>query len=58
MEEIEPHYSDIPCDYDFGDFNDGDVDEVGTTEQIFNFLFVPSFFPLFSGGPNESFYFV
>ena len=58
MEENAPLYSDIPCDDDFGDFNDGDDDEVDRTEQIFNFVHVPWFAALFSGRPNEPLYFV
>ena len=34
------------CDDDFRDFNDDDEDEVGRTEQIFNFDGVPSFVSL------------
>ena len=50
--------SDIFCDDDFGDFTDDDDDEVDRTEQIFNFIYVPSFPPLLSGSPNESLYFL
>ena len=51
-------YSDIPCDYDFWDFNDNDDDEVDRTEQIFNFVDVTSFVSLICGSPNEPLYFV
>ena len=52
--------SDIPCDDDFGDFNDDyeDEDQIDKTDQIFNFVDVPSFVSLFSGSPNEPLYFV
>ena len=43
LEENAPHHSDIPCDDDFGDFNDDD-NEVDRTEQIFDFDDVPSLF--------------
>ena len=37
-------YSDIHSDDNFGDFNDDDGDvEVDITEQVFNFVDVPSF---------------
>ena len=59
LEENTPLYSNIPCDDDFGDFNDKDDDnEVDRTEQIFNFVVVPSFVSLVSGSPNEPIYFV
>ena len=52
-------YSDIPCDDDYGAFNDDDDnDEVDRTEQVFNFVNAPSFVSLFSGSPNEPLYFV
>ena len=41
LEKNTPLYSDNPCDDDFGDFVDDD-DEVNRTEQIFNFVDVPS----------------
>ena len=48
-----------PVDDDFGDINDDDDnDEVDRTEQIFNFVVVPSFVSLFSGSPNEPLYFL
>ena len=59
MEENAPLYSDILCDDDFGNFNDDDEDnEVDRTEQMFNFVVVPSFFSLFRCSPNEPLYFV
>ena len=58
MEENAPLYSDIPCDDDFGDFNDDDDNEVDRSDQIFNFVVVPSFVSLLSGSSNNLLYFV
>ena len=57
LEENVPFYSNILCDDFFWDFNDDDDDEVNRTEQIFNFVDVPSFVLLISGSPNEPLYF-
>ena len=46
----------MPCNNYFGD--DEEVDAIDKTEQIFDFLDVPSFVSLFSGNQNESLYFV
>ena len=45
----------MPCNNYFGD--DEEVDAIDKTEQIFDFLDVPSFVSLFSGNQNESLYF-
>ena len=55
--ELTSLYSDIPCDDDFGDFND-DYDEFDRTQHIFNFVDVPSFVLIFSGSLIEPLYFV
>ena len=46
----------MPCNDYFGD--DEEVDAIDKTEQIFDFLDVPSFVSLFSGNQNEPLYFV
>ena len=40
------------------DESDDEDDGIDRTEQIFNFVDVPSFISLFSGSPNEPLYFV
>ena len=56
LEKKTPLYSDIPCDDDFGYFVDNDDDEVDRTEQISNFVDVPSFVSLLSSSSNEPLY--
>ena len=51
-----PGYAESPCNDYFGD--DEEVDAIDKTEQIFDFLDVPSFVSLFSGNQNEPLYFV
>ena len=51
-----PVYVELPCNDYFGD--DEELDAIDQTEQIFDFLDVPSFVSLFSGNQNESLYFV
>ena len=51
-----PVYAESPCSDYFGD--DEEFDAIDKTEQIFDFLDVPSFVSLFSGNQNEPLYFV
>ena len=46
----------MQCNNYFGDGKE--VDAIDKTEQIFDFLDVPSFVSLFSGNQNKPFYFV
>ena len=51
-----PVYVEIPCNDYFGD--DREVDTIDNTEQIFDFLDVPSFVSIFSRHQNEPLYLV
>ena len=51
-----PVYAEIPCNDYFVD--DREVDAIDNTEQIFDFLDVPSFVSIFSGNQNEPLYLV
>ena len=46
-----PVYVELPCNDYFGD--DEELDAIDQTEQIFDFLDVPSFVSLFSENQNE-----
>ena len=46
-----PVYVELPCNDYFGD--DEELDAIDQTEQIFDFLGVPSFVSLFSENQNE-----
>ena len=51
-----PVYAEFPCNIYSGD--DEEVDAINKTEQVFDFLDVPSFFLFFSRNQNEPLYLV
>ena len=53
-----PNDVSLTDDVESYDESDDDDDGIDRTEQIFNFVDVPSFISLFSGSPNEPLYFV
>ena len=52
-----PLYVDVSCNDDYGD-SKGEDGVLNKSEQIFDFLRVPSFFMLFRGNQNKPLYFV